>query len=539
MFNAYPDSCGGDLTALVNLLASDALASAFHHLYLLPSIYHSDLDRGFSVQSYEIDQEMGSQVDLDRISALGISLKLDLVLNHLSARSPEFLDVLERGDQSEFFDMFIDWNRFWEGHGVAGSDGCIVPEADSLERMFMRKPGLPVLRVASPDGTPRFFWNTFYQSIGVEQVDPTTIQSDLGVDPSQALMLHQALNDASNFGGAVDWERVDAGVAHDVQRRYLMIEGQVDLDARSDSVWNYYDRTIEQLATYGTKTLRLDAFAYLAKQPGERNFMNEPGTWECLARVKEIADRYHVDLLPEIHAPYRERTHERLAGHGYQFYDFFFPSLVIHAIESQNPQTLLSWMHEVIENGYRTVTMLGCHDGIPLLDLEGLLTAREIQNLIDLVQGRGGRVKNLFGPDGRKISYYQVNATYFSALGEDPKRLLLARALHMFMPGTPQVWYLDLFAGTNDYAAADAGGHKEINRTNLSSDRITEMLNEPVVSEQIDLIRLRTTHPAFAPPAKLDVAAGGAVLSIRWSSDTHKAALAVDFSQTSFEIEHS
>ncbi len=67
--------------------------------------------------------------------------------------------------------------------------------------------------------------------------------------------------------------------------------------------------------------------------------------------------------------------------------------------------------------------------------------------------------------------YYQVNATYFSALGEDEQKLLLARAIQIFMPGIPQVWYLDLFAGTNDHEAmekAGVGGHKEINRTNLS-----------------------------------------------------------------------
>ena len=63
---------------------------------------------------------------------------------------------------------------------------------------------------------------------------------------------------------------------------------------------------------------------------------------------------------------------------------------------------------------------------------------------------RGGLTKELYGPDGRKIDYYQVNATYFSALGEDERKLLLARAIQMFMPGLPQVWYLDLFAGTND-----------------------------------------------------------------------------------------
>ena len=56
--------------------------------------------------------------------------------------------------------------------------------------------------------------------------------------------------------------------------------------------------------------------------------------------------------------------------------------------------------------------MLGCHDGISLLDLKGLLPKEEIQSLIDRIVSRGGMVKNLHG---QKNLYYQVNATYYSA----------------------------------------------------------------------------------------------------------------------------
>ena len=71
--------------------------------------------------------------------------------------------------------------------------------------------------------------------------------------------------------------------------------------------------------------------------------------------------------------------------------------------------------------------------------------------MIDLIVSRGGMVKNLHG---QKNLYYQVNATYYSALGESDDKMLLARAIQMFMPGKPQIWYLDLFAGKNDHEAA-------------------------------------------------------------------------------------
>ena len=113
------------------------------------------------------------------------------------------------------------------------------------------------------------------------------------------------------------------------------------------------------------------------------------------------------------------------------------------------------WINDLLDKQIHTVNMLGCHDGIPLLDLKGLLTEERIDALIELVKGRGGYVKDLHG---QKQMYYQVNATYYSALGESDEALLLARAIQLFMPGKPQVWYLDLFAGRNDHdAVANAG----------------------------------------------------------------------------------
>ena len=99
-------------------------------------------------------------------------------------------------------------------------------------------------------------------------------------------------------------------------------------------------------------------------------------------------------------------------------YDFFLPGLVIDAIENHTGEYLARWAKEERDEGIRTVNMLGCHDGIPLLDLKGLLPMERIQALIDLVVSRGGLVKSLHG---QKNLYYQVNATYYSALGGRPQ----------------------------------------------------------------------------------------------------------------------
>ena len=186
--------------------------------------------------------------------------------------------------------------------------------------------------------------------------------------------------------------------------------------------------------------------------------------------------------------------------------------------------------------GIRTVNMLGCHDGIPLLDLKGLLPEERIQGLIDLTVQRGGYVKNLHGA---KNMYYQVNATYFSALGESPEKMALARAIQLFMPGKPQVWYLDLLCGKNDYAAmerAGEGGHKEINRTNLSLSEAEARLSDPCVLKQLELLRLRATDPAFSADSKVTARAEGSYLTLAWQNGAHRIALEVDFQEGSWRI---
>lgn len=535
LFNAYPDSCGSTLTDLVDVLTTDPVGGVFTGVYVLPSVFRSDLDRGFSVISYDINEELASPGDIDALRSAGIGLKLDLVLNHLSVRSPQFQDLLARGDASPWARGFIDWNAFWEGHGSPRADGCIVPDDDLLGRMFMRKPGLPVLRVPFPDGRSRFYWNTFYQAVHWDAPSVDQLITDCGVPRDRAAAVHAVLADAAaaetpvaevSFTGESPWR--DRIVSY-VERRLTRYQGQMDLDARSAIVWEYYAATLEQVAGYGARLVRLDAFAYLHKEVGARNFFNEPGTWEYLDRVRGLADRHGLQVLPEIHTRHEEGVHREIAARGYPIYDFFMPGLVIHGIDTGEFAPLLRWFDEVRDNGYRTVTMLGCHDGIPVLDVKGLLPEHAIDEMIDRITARGGRVKNLYDAEGRRISYYQVNATYFSALGEDPRRMLMARALQVFAPGTPQVWYLDLFLGTNDYAAADAGGHKEINRTNLTPEAVAAGLREPVVRRQLELLRLRREHPAFSDDAAPTWRSPGPEqVEITWRAGSARADLSID-----------
>lgn len=125
MLNAYPDSLGGSLGRAAKLLGDGRVRGAFTSFYVLPSLFHSDLDRGFSVIDYGLEESLASREDLLALRELGIDLKLDFVLNHLSVQSPQFRDLLEKGEASRFRDFFIDWNKFWEGCGEINSQGVL------------------------------------------------------------------------------------------------------------------------------------------------------------------------------------------------------------------------------------------------------------------------------------------------------------------------------------------------------------------------------------------------------------------------------
>jgi len=556
MLNAYPDSIGKSLADTVDLLKRPELKDAFSLFYILPTFFNSDLDRGFSIIDYNINDELVSPDDLNDLSELGIQIKLDLVLNHLSVRSPQFQDLLKSGKDSLYRDFFIDWDEFWAGHGTAGPDGQVTPYKEHMDKLFMRKPGLPILRVRFPDGDLKTYWNTFYQKVEFDEITAKDFADIEGLDPKEAHAIAQHIKIVIKGKGyleSADLEHL-AHIKDEIikavcgKREYL---GQMDLNARSELVWEFYDETLRKLSEHGARIIRLDAFAYLHKEPGQPNFFNRPGTWSYLQRLQGIAQKYDLTIFPEIHAEYGAGIHEEIAEEGYPIYDFFFPGLMIDALDRGNNEALLHWIADINARGLQTINMLGCHDGIPVLDLRGkqvngayragLLSDGDIDASIERIIDRGGLTKNLYGADGKKVDYYQVNATFFSALGEDEGKLRLARAVQMFMPGVPQVWYLDLFAGTNDYAAAERGrtaGHKEINRTTLKMIDIEAGLKRPIVLDQLDLIRLRNVSPAFAGEMKV-FETEPHLLHIAWQHPEATATLKADLRNHSFAVYQS
>lgn len=545
MLNAYPDSMGKNLSEMVALLSRPDMKDSFRSFYILPTVFNTDLDRGFSVISYDLCESLAKYEDLVALNEIGIDLTFDMILNHLSVLSPQFQDIVKNGQASSYSDFFIDWNKFWQGCGEMSDEGWIVPTPDHFAAMSLRKNSMPILMVHLADGSKIPYWNTFYQKIiypfvdVFDMIDITENRYDVAIKLAEHInkqLSQEIVPKKMKFEGFETYRDKVIELMEN-RSRYL---GQLDVNVQSAQVWQWYADVMKQLADYGAKTIRLDAFTRLHKAPGRLNFLNEPETWDILRRLMKLATSYGLEVLPEIHATKTSGAYRKLAELGCVIYDYFLPGLIIDALDSGESKWLFQWAKEQIDRGLRVVNMLGCHDGIPMRDVRGALPDYRVDEMIERLCMRGGRRKMIHG---ERPETYQVDITYYSALDNDDKKLLMARAIQLFMPGKPQIWYMDLLAGKNDeevFKVQPDADNREINRHSYSRAEVEQRLILPVVSEQLKMLAMRNTHKAFSEDATVMVQQPSeGSLRLKWTKDESWAMLEADLEDMTYNITSS
>jgi len=147
----YADRLARDLPGLRDLIA-DEMAGLFGGVHVLPFFTPIDgADAGFDpVDHTQVDRRLGTWADVHDLGR-GLDLMVDVIVNHVSDRSPQFLDWLDRGEASPYADMFLTMaSVFPEG----------ATEADLLG-LYRPRPGLPFTPVVMADGSRRLAWTTF------------------------------------------------------------------------------------------------------------------------------------------------------------------------------------------------------------------------------------------------------------------------------------------------------------------------------------------------------------------------------------------
>ncbi len=142
---------GGGLKILQNLLEGE-FKEVFGGVHLLPFFYPIDgTDTGFDpINHTQVDSRIGSWEDIRSLSST-IDIMGDVIVNHISAQSPQFLNYLEHGEESSFSDLFLTLDKVFP-KGVNEKE---------LLKVYRPRPGFPFTEISLNDGSKKLFWTTF------------------------------------------------------------------------------------------------------------------------------------------------------------------------------------------------------------------------------------------------------------------------------------------------------------------------------------------------------------------------------------------
>lgn len=470
----YVDRLAGGGFAELRALLTGPLAGTFGGVHLLP-FYHAidGADAGFDpIDHTLVDPRLGTWEDIRALSR-DVPVMADLIVNHLSADSPQFRDFSSRGDASPFAGLFLTRDRVFP-HGAT---------ADELRRIFRPRPGLPFTTMTLANGETHTLWTTFTPQ-------------------------------------------------------------QIDLDVHSPAGTAYLTSILDRFQHSGVTMIRLDAAGYAIKRPGTSCFMI-PETYAFISAIAAQARARGIEALVEIHGYHRDQI--EIARHVDRVYDFALPPLILHALFNRTARALTAWLAISPRN---CLTVLDTHDGIGIVDVgadpadrsgrPGLIPPAELAALVETIHTHSrGQSRLATGDAAHNLDLYQVNCTYYDALGRDDRAYLLARAIQFFAPGVPQVYYAGLLAGENDLALLTRTKvGRDINRHRYTAAEIAANLARPVVQALLGLIRFRNTHPAFTGDFTLGAGADHE-LRLMWRAGPHHAMLAVDLAAPAATIRHT
>ena len=457
---AYVDRTSGGTFRDLRQLLSGPLKGAFGGVHVLPFFHPIDgADAGFDpIDHTEVDRRLGTWDDVQALAA-DTDVMADVIVNHVSRRSPQFEDYDARGADSPFAGMFLTYDRVFPT-GARESD---------LLALYRPRPGLPFTTHRTARGEQVLLWTTFTS------------------------------------------EQIDIDVHHPEGKRYLA-------------------NVLARFHAAGIRAIRVDAVGYAVKKAGTTCFMI-PETFALIREFTVEAHTLGMEVLVEIHSHYQEQI--AIAHHVDWVYDFALPPLVLHTLYTRDASCLKQW---VAIRPHNAVTVLDTHDGIGVVDVgadrrgeaAGLLSPETIDRLVETIHRRSrDGSRHATGAAANNLDLYQVNCTFYDALGRSDREYLIARAIQCFVPGIPQIYYVGLLAGTNDLDLLRSSGvGRDINRHYYTAQELREQLTRPVVQSLLALLRFRNSHAAFNGAFRMESSPGDR-LALVWTDGGELARLDV------------
>ncbi len=294
---------------------------------------------------------------------------------------------------------------------------------------------------------------------------------------------------------------------------------QVDLNFANPKVFLEMVRIIRAYLEQGVRIFRLDAVAFLWKEPGS-DCIHLPETHEFVRLFRTLIEAHTNDaiVITETNVP----NHENLsyfgnANEAHAVYNFSLPPLLLHAFATGNAEHLQRWQMSMppAQSGTFYFNFIASHDGIGLRPAKDLLSEQDLDQLINTMQNFGARI-SWRSVEGGKNEAYEINIALFDALqgtsnGPDrwqQDRFLCAHAIMFALEGVPGVYIHSLLATQNDYEKVElTNQNRSINRSKWDYQELKEKLAEPsnhhaqVLASMTKLLKLRRAQPAFHPNA--------------------------------------
>jgi sucrose phosphorylase len=309
------------------------------------------------------------------------------------------------------------------------------------------------------------------------------------------------------------------------KKRYVWTtfsKDQVDLNYRSHRVLRNVLDALFYYVEKGATLIRLDAIAFIWKEMGTE-CVHLPETHELIQLMREVLHEVapEVIIITETNVPHHENVSYFGSGgdEAQMVYNFALPPLLVHSILTGNTNTLTQWAQTISLPSDKVCffNFTASHDGIGLRPIKGILTDAEVMHIGDTVKAHGGLVSYKTDSDGSK-SPYELNCSYIDALthpDEDDairyKRMLLAQATVLAMPGVPGIYFHSL-VGSRNYkdGVKHSGVNRTINREKYHIDWLEkELATEGTLAKKMlesykQLISIRINEAAFNPFGKFE-----------------------------------
>jgi sucrose phosphorylase len=159
----YADRLPGGTFRDLQRLLEGPFAGAFGGVHVLPFFHPIDgADAGFDpIDHTQVDPRLGTWDDVAALAA-HTHVMADVIVNHVSRHSPQFLDYDARGDASPYAELFLTFDRVFP-HAARESE---------LAALHTPRPSLPFTKHESRRGKQSLLWTTFTSDqidIDVEQ----------------------------------------------------------------------------------------------------------------------------------------------------------------------------------------------------------------------------------------------------------------------------------------------------------------------------------------------------------------------------------